>query len=113
MLSANRISRHGKKLENLSVGTSWCRPGTGLRVEGREQVLPGLGGIRVHDHWAPYIQGPEGLRVLCKVHHLEKLEELEKTDGEVWSSGCSVGCGCPGGAGGRAHHEGLPTDRRV
>ncbi len=79
---------------------------TGLRVAGRGQwlhglsnqlltyyrvsekrggVLPGLRGILVHDHWAPYFQVPDGLHALCNAHPLRELDALVKIDGETWA----------------------------
>ncbi len=47
--------------------------------------MSGLGGILMHDHWAPYFQVPDGLHELCNTHALCKLEALVKIDGEAWA----------------------------
>ncbi len=57
--------------------------------EKRGGVLPGLRGILVLDHWAPYFRMPDGLHALCNAHHLRALEALVKIDGKVWAGGAS------------------------
>lgn len=52
-------------------------------------VLPGFGGVAVHDGWAPYRTYTEAIHALCGAHHLRELVCAEEA-GEVWAQGMSV-----------------------
>lgn len=51
----------------------------------RGDLLDGLTGILVHDHWKPYftITGVE--HALCNAHHLRELKALEDIEKEPWA----------------------------
>jgi len=80
---------------------------TGLRVEGKTQwlhvicspllshfrvssrrgdLLAGVSGLVVHDHWAPYFKMKGVEHALCNAHHLRELQALIEIEKEAWAS---------------------------
>ena len=51
----------------------------------RGSLLPGVGGIVVHDHWKPYYTMEGVLHALCNAHHLRELKALVELDQEDWA----------------------------
>lgn len=53
--------------------------------EKRGDLLEGLSGVIVHDHWKPYftLEGVE--HALCNAHHLRELKALEEIEKEPWA----------------------------
>ena len=80
---------------------------TGLRVQGKTQwlhvvcspllshfrvsprrgdLLTGVSGLVVHDHWAPYFKMEGVEHALCNAHHLRELQALIEIEKEAWAS---------------------------
>ena len=80
---------------------------TGLRVEGKTQwlhvicspllshfrvssrrgdLLAGVCGLVVHDHWAPYFTIEGVQHALCNAHHLRELQALIVIEKEPWAT---------------------------
>jgi len=80
---------------------------TGLRVAGKTQwlhvicspllshfrissrrgdLLTGVSGLVVHDHWGPYFTMEGVQHVLCNAHHLRELQALIAIEKEPWAS---------------------------
>ena len=80
---------------------------TGLRVAGKTQwlhvicspllshfrvsprrgdLLTGVCGLVVHDHWAPYFKMEGVQHVLCNAHHLRELQALIVIEKEPWAT---------------------------
>ncbi|CAK0770937.1 hypothetical protein CCP2SC5_510023 [Azospirillaceae bacterium] len=51
----------------------------------RGDVLDGLSGIVVHDHWKPYYTIDGVLHALCNAHHLRELKALIEIEKEPWA----------------------------
>jgi transposase len=51
----------------------------------RGSMLPGLSGVVVHDHWAPYYTLTGVLHALCNAHHLRELQALVDIEKEDWA----------------------------
>jgi len=49
-------------------------------------VLPGFGGVAVHDGWAPYWRYEQAAHALCNAHHLRELEEAAAEPGQGWAA---------------------------
>jgi transposase len=58
---------------------------TFYRIAGRGQMLAGLIGIVVHDHWKPYYSLEGVLHALCNAHHLRELQALVDIEKEPWA----------------------------
>jgi len=58
---------------------------TFYRIAGRGQMLAGLVGIVVHDHWKPYYSLEGVLHALCNAHHLRELQALIDIEKEPWA----------------------------
>lgn len=53
--------------------------------EKRGNLLDGLTGIVVHDHWKPYFTLQNISHALCNAHHLRELKALTEIDKEPWA----------------------------
>ena len=53
--------------------------------ERRGDLLAGLRGCLVHDHWGPYFTVSGVLHGLCNAHHLRELQALVEIEKEVWA----------------------------
>jgi transposase len=51
----------------------------------RGDLLAGVSGIIVHDHWKPYYTMPDVLHALCNAHHLRELQALVEIEHEGWA----------------------------
>ena len=58
---------------------------THYRVEKRGDILSGLRGIIIHDHWKPYFKLTDVIHALCNAHHLRELTALEEIEKEPWA----------------------------
>jgi transposase len=50
-------------------------------------VLPGFGGVAVHDGWAPYWRYQDLTHALCGAHLLRELEGIAEEPGQGWAAG--------------------------
>jgi transposase len=50
-------------------------------------VLPGFGGVAVHDGWAPYWRYEDVRHALCGAHLLRELEAVSEEPGQGWAAG--------------------------
>jgi transposase len=50
-------------------------------------VLPGFGGVAVHDGWSPYWRYPDVRHALCGAHLLRELEGISDEPGQGWAAG--------------------------
>jgi hypothetical protein len=50
-------------------------------------VLPGFGGVAVHDGWAPYWRYQHVTHALCGAHLLRELEAISEGSGQGWAAG--------------------------
>jgi len=50
-------------------------------------VLPGFGGVAVHDGWSPYWRYPDVRHALCGAHLLRELEAVSDEPGQGWAAG--------------------------
>jgi transposase len=79
--SGLRIGGKTQWLHTLSSPTA-----THYRVsEKRGELLDGLEGILVHDHWKPYFTLGGVTHALCNAHHLRELKALEEIEKEPWA----------------------------
>lgn len=76
--------RIGKKTQWLHVISNSFATHYRAR-EKRGDLLVGLKGILVHDHWKPYFQLENVQHALCNAHHLRELKALEEFEKEPWA----------------------------
>ena len=58
-----------------------------FRVSSRRgDLLTGVSGLVVHDHWAPYFKMEGVEHALCNAHHLRELQALIEIEKEAWAS---------------------------
>jgi transposase len=50
-------------------------------------VLPGFGGVAVHDGWSPYWRYEHLTHALCGAHLLRELEAITDEPGQGWAAG--------------------------
>ena len=50
----------------------------------RGEIIAGMVGVLVHDHFAPYLPGV--LHALCNAHHLRELKALTEIEKEPWAT---------------------------
>jgi len=48
-------------------------------------VLPGFGGVAVHDFWSPYWRYDQATHAVCAAHLLRELEEAAAEPGQGWA----------------------------
>jgi transposase len=51
----------------------------------RKDMVEGVKGTLVHDHWKPYFQMTDVKHALCNAHHLRELRALEEIENEPWA----------------------------
>ncbi len=51
----------------------------------RRELLAGVIGVIVHDHWKPYFTMQGVLHALCNAHHLRELKALMEIEKEPWA----------------------------
>jgi transposase len=78
---------HSASTQTLTLLTAHRKRGVEAMVDAG--VLPGFGGIAVHDGWAPYRNFEDALHALCGAHHLRELLAAEE-QGQAWALG--MGC---------------------
>ena len=78
---------HSASTQTLTLLTAHRKRGVEAMVDAA--VLPGFGGIAVHDGWAPYRNFEDALHALCGAHHLRELIGAEE-QGQAWALG--MGC---------------------
>jgi transposase len=49
-------------------------------------VLPGFGGVAVHDGWSPYWRYEQASHALCAAHLLRELEGIAELLGQGWAA---------------------------
>lgn len=76
--------RVGKKTQWLHVISNSFATHYRAR-EKRGDLLEGLKGILVHDHWKPYFRHEDVQHALCNAHHLRELKALEEFEKEPWA----------------------------
>ena len=106
--AADRLRGVATHIQELAAGTARVKhlDETGFRIGGQTQwlhvigtphlaafrvsarrgdLLSGVSGIVVHDHWKPYftLEGVE--HGLCNAHHLRELQALVDIEGEGWA----------------------------
>lgn len=75
----------GKKLHWLQVISNDSL--THYRVtEKRKDLLDGVKGVCVHDHFKPYLQMPNVEHAFCNAHHIRELRALIEFDKEPWAT---------------------------
>lgn len=52
----------------------------------RGELLTGVSGLVVHDHWSPYFKMEGVQHALCNAHHLRELQALIEIEKEPWAS---------------------------
>jgi transposase len=77
---------HSASTETLTRYTAHAR--RGVEAMDAAGVLPGFGGVAVHDGWKPYRSYAEAIHALCAGHHLRELLAAEE-QGQAWASGMS------------------------
>ncbi len=55
----------------------------------RKNLLEGVKGIIIHDHWKPYFSMKEVQHALCNAHHLRELKAVLEIDKEPWAGNMS------------------------
>lgn len=80
--------RIGSKTQWLQVVSTETE--TWYRVAAKRKdidILAGIQGVVVHDHWKPYYQLERVNHALCNAHHLRELKALEEIEQESWATG--------------------------
>jgi len=62
----------------------FAHPKRGLEAMDAMGILPGFGGILVHDHWKPYYHY-RCTHALCNAHHLRELEYAGDLEVQQWA----------------------------
>jgi transposase len=52
----------------------------------RKDLIDGVTGVIVHDHWKPYFQMEGVSHGLCNAHHLRELKALREIEKEAWAT---------------------------
>lgn len=76
--------RVGKKMQWLHVISNSFATHYRARAK-RGDLLEGLKGVLVHDHWKPYFCLEDVQHALCNAHHLRELKALEEFEKEPWA----------------------------
>jgi hypothetical protein len=76
---------HSASTGRLSLFT--VHPKRGKVAMDAAGVLPGFGGVAVHDGWAPYWRYEDVTHALCGAHLLRELEGLDGEPGQGWAAG--------------------------
>lgn len=66
---------------------SWfmVHPKRGVAAMDAAGVLPGFGGVAVHDGWSPYWRYDQATHALCAAHLLRELEGITDEPGQGWA----------------------------
>ena len=67
---------------------SWfvVHPKRGVAAMDAAGVLPGFGGVAVHDCWSPYWRYSKATHALCAAHLLRELEGIGDEPGQGWAA---------------------------
>jgi transposase len=76
---------HSASTAGLSLFT--VHPRRGKQAMDAAGVLPGFGGVAVHDGWAPYWRYQHLTHALCGAHLLRELEAISDEPGQGWAAG--------------------------
>ncbi len=76
---------HSASTAGLSLFT--VHPKRGKVAMDAAGVLPGFGGVAVHDGWAPYWRYQDIRHALCGAHLLRELEAIAEGPGQGWAAG--------------------------
>ena len=76
---------HSASTAGLSLFT--VHPTRGKVAMDAAGVLPGFGGVAVHDGWAPYRRYQDITHALCGAHLLRELEAITDQTGQGWAAG--------------------------
>jgi transposase len=85
--SGMRINGTLNWLHVAATGTAvhyTAHPKRGSAAMDAAGILPGFGGIAVHDHWKPYRVYTHCSHALCNAHHLRELNYCEELTGHGW-----------------------------
>jgi transposase len=74
---------HSASTEQLTRYTAHAK--RGVEAIDAAGVLPGFGGVAVHDGWKPYRTYTDAIHALCGAHHLRELLATEE-QGQGWAS---------------------------
>jgi transposase len=75
---------HSASTPLLSLFT--VHPKRGMVAMDAAGVLPGFGGVAVHDGWAPYWRYQGATHALCAAHLLRELEGVAELEGQGWAA---------------------------
>jgi transposase len=76
---------HSASTSSLSLFTVHAKRGkVAMDAAG---VLPGFGGVAVHDGWAPYWRYQNATHALCGAYLLRELEAVTEGPGQGWAAG--------------------------
>jgi len=75
---------HSASTPLLSLFT--VHPKRGVVAMDAAGVLPGFGGVAVHDGWSPYWRYPKATHALCAAHLLRELEAAAELEGQGWAA---------------------------
>jgi transposase len=78
---------HSASTAGLSLFT--VHPKRGKVAMDAAGVLPGFGGVAVHDGWSPYWRYQDITHALCGAHLLRELEGIACEPGQGWAAGMS------------------------
>jgi transposase len=76
---------HSASTASLSLFT--VHPKRGRVAMDAAGVLPGFGGVAVHDGWSPYWRYQDIRHALCGAHLLRELEAISDEPGQGWAAG--------------------------
>ena len=75
---------HSASTPLLSLFT--VHPRRGVAAMDAAGVLPGFGGVAVHDGWSPYWRYQGATHALCAAHLLRELEGVAELPGQGWAA---------------------------
>src|SRR6266511_2120062 len=75
---------HSASTPLLSLFT--VHPKRGVVAMDAAGVLPGFGGVAVHDGWSPYWRYPKATHALCAAHLGRELEAAAELPGQGWAA---------------------------
>ena len=79
----------------------------------RGDMLAGVSGIVVHDHWKPYYTMQGVRHALCNAHHLRELQALVEIEHEDWARRMQILLRRACHAANLAQHQGAPIGPRL
>jgi len=84
---------HSASTPLLSLFT--VHPKRGVVAMDAAGVLPGFGGVAVHDGWSPYWRYPKATHALCAAHLLRELEAAAELEGRAGPPSLASGSRSP------------------